>query len=385
MKTDSILISAGRNPFAHKGVVNVPPYRCSTLLFKNTAELEQEMTKGADARIYGRHGNPTVRAFEEAIAEIEGACKSFAFSSGLSAISHSLMAFLEPGDELLMVDSVYVPTRLFCDKFLTKMGIKTIYYDPLIGRDISSLMTNKTKVVFVESPCSQTFEMQDIPAIANEAHKKGAWVIMDNTWASPLYFNSLKHGVDVTIQAGTKYIIGHSDAMLGVASATEKAAAKMQETVFAFGETIGSEEAWLGLRGLRTLKIRLQQHQENALKVATWLEACPEVSKVLYPALASNEGHKIWQRDFTGASGLFSFVLKTDDKEKTADFINSLTHFGIGFSWGGYESLALAVGKPPRTATTWRYDGAVVRIHVGLDDPDDLIDDIKKGFEKLKD
>ena len=383
MKTDSILVNAGRNPFAHKGVVNVPAYRCSTLLFENTIALEKEMAKGVDAKIYGRHGNPTVIAFEDAIAELEGGHKSFAFASGLAAISHSLAAFLEPDDELLMVDSVYVPTRIFCDKFLAKMKIKTTYYNPLIGSKIADLITPKTKVIFVEAPCSQTFEMQDIPAIIKEAKKHNIWVVMDNTWASPLFFAPLQYGVDVSIQAGTKYIIGHSDALLGVATTNKAASAKLQETAYAFGETVGSEEAWLGLRGLRTLGVRLRQHQENALKVASFLEGHSKVNKVLYPALASDEGHQIWKRDFKGASGLFSFELKTDDKNKVATFINGLKHFGIGFSWGGYESLALPVGKPPRSATEWKYQGALVRMHIGLDNPDDLIADVEQSLKNI--
>ena len=379
-KDDTRLAHAGREPFRQHGFVNTPIYRGSTVLFPTVAALEandQDFT-------YGRLGTPTVRALEEAIAELEGGHRTLLAPSGLSAIVTALLAFVSTGDEILVSDSVYRPTRRFCDSVLKRLGIKTIYYDPLIGAGIAKLITKKTCVVFTESPGSQTFEVQDVPAIAAAAHAAGAVVILDNTWATPLYFKPFEHGADVSIQAATKYIVGHADAMLGAITTTEavtKTVAKAHEEL---GVCPGPEDAYLGLRGLRSLGVRLERHQRSGLEIAEWLAARPEVARVLHPALPTDPGHAIWCRDFRGASGLFSIVLQPASHEALARMLDGLKLFGMGYSWGGFESLILPFDPSVyRTATKWKAEGPALRLHIGLEDVEDLKADLDAGLARL--
>jgi len=375
------LAHAGREPARQHGFVNTPIYRGSTVLFPTLACLEandQDFT-------YGRLGTPTVKALEEAIAELEGGQRTLLTPSGLSAIATSLMAFVSAGDEVLISDSVYRPTRRFCDHVLKRLGVKTIYYDPLIGAGIDKLITKKTRVVFTESPGSQTFEVQDVPAIAKAAHAAGAVVILDNTWATPLYFKPFAHGVDVSIQAATKYIVGHADAMLGAITATGEAAQAVAKAHEDLGLCPGPEDVYLGLRGLRSLGVRLERHQKSGLELARWLGERPEVARVIHPALPSDPGHALWRRDFTGASGLFSIVLKPVSQERLAAMLDGLSLFGMGYSWGGFESLILPFDPTAyRTATTWRAEGPALRLHVGLEDVGDLKADLEAGFARLR-
>jgi cystathionine beta-lyase len=379
-KAETRLAHAGREPSRFHGFVNTPIYRGSTVLFPTLASLESN----AQDFTYGRLGTPTVKALEEAIAELEGGARTLLAPSGLSAIATALLAFVVAGDEVLVSDSVYRPTRRFCDHVLKRLGVKTTFYDPLIGAGIKKLLGDKTKVVFAESPGSQTFEVQDIPAIAKAGHEAGAVLIMDNTWATPLYFAPFRHGVDVSIQAATKYIVGHADAMLGAITASEKTARAVEKTYEDLGLCPGPEDAYLGLRGLRTLGVRLARHQQSALELARWLKARPEVDRVLHPGLPSDPGHALWARDFTGASGLFAFILKPTSHAALAAMLDGLSLFGMGYSWGGFESLILPFDpRDYRTATTWAAAGPAIRLHVGLEDVEDLKADLEAGFARL--
>ena len=374
------LAHAGREPARQHGFVNTPIYRGSTVIFPTVAALEAN----DQAFTYGRLGTPTVRALEEAIAELEGGHRTLLTPSGLSAIATSLLAFLAAGDELLIVDSVYRPARRFCDNVLKRLGVTITYYDPRIGADIAPLITKKTKVVFTESPGSQTFEVQDIPAIAEAAHAAGAVVILDNTWATPLYFKPFAHGVDVSIQAATKYIGGHADIMLGSITMNEKTLGTVAKTHEDLGLCVGPEDVYLGLRGLRSLGVRLARHQQSALEIARWLAERPEVARVIHPGLPSDPGHTIWKRDFTGASGLFSIVLKPVAHERLAAMLDGLSLFGMGYSWGGFESLILPFDpRAYRSATQWQAEGPALRLHIGLEDVDDLKADLDAGFARL--
>jgi cystathionine beta-lyase len=335
---------------------------------------------------YGRRGTPTTEALELAIQELEGSqCAGVSLlPSGLAAISSAFLAVVHTGDHVLVTDSAYGPTRTFCDQVLTRLGVAVTYYDPLIGAEIGELMRPNTRLVYLESPGSLSFEMQDVPAIAKVTHGKDALVVMDNTWATPLYFRPLDHGVDLVIQAGTKYIGGHSDIMLGTVSANAATVARLKNTVRQTGQCEGPDDAYLGLRGLRTLAVRLERHQKSGLAVARWLEQRPEVLRLLHPALPSHPGHAIWKRDFSGASGLFSMVLKPVPQKAYYAFLDCLELFGIGASWGGYESLAIPFDCVPlRTATRWQPGGPTVRFHIGLEAVDDLIADLERGFAAL--
>jgi cysteine-S-conjugate beta-lyase len=374
------LVHAGREPARQHGFVNTPIYRGSTVIFPTMAALEAN----DQAFTYGRLGTPTVRALEAAIAELEGGHRTLMTPSGLSAIATSLLAFLAAGDELLIVDSVYRPARRFCDNVLARLGVTVTYYDPLIGAGIEKLITNKTKVVFTESPGSQTFEVQDIPVIAEAAHEAGAVVVLDNTWATPLYFKPFAHGADVSIQAATKYIGGHADIMLGAITTSEKAAAAIAKTHEDLGLCVGPEDVYLGLRGLRSLGVRLERHQKSGLELARWLAGRPEVARVIHPALPADPGHALWTRDFTGASGLFSIVLKPVPRTKLAAMVDGLSLFGMGYSWGGFESLILPFDPSAyRTATKWQAEGPALRLHAGLEDVEDLKADLEAGFARL--
>jgi cystathionine beta-lyase len=379
-KQDTRLAHAGREPKRFYGFVNPPIYRGSTILFPTAAALQandQEFT-------YGRLGTPTVRALEEAIAELEGGHATLLAPSGLSAIATTFLALLSAGDHVLVSDSVYRPTRRFCDHVLKRLGVETTYYDPVVGVGIKDLIRSKTKVVFTESPGSQTFEVQDIPAIADAAHAAGAVVVLDNTWATPLYFKSFAHGADVSIQAATKYIVGHADAMLGAITATKDIWPKIAGTHDDLGICAGPEDVYLGLRGLRSLGVRLARHQASGLALGDWLKGRPEVAHVIHPALPTDSGHAIWKRDFTGASGLFAIVLKPASKEAVAAMLDGLELFGIGYSWGGFESLIIPFDPSSyRTATRWKAEGPALRLHVGLEDVDDLKADLEAGFARL--
>lgn len=370
----------GRDPFSQHGFVNTPVYRGSTVLFPTLAQLtayEQRYT-------YGRNTTPTTDALCEAIGELEGADFTVLATSGLHAVSSAILSFVEAGDEILMTDSVYFPTRRFCNQVLARIGVKTIYYDPLIGGGIADLITDRTRLVFTESPGSQTFEVQDIPAIVAASQPRGIWVLMDNTWATPLYFRPLEHGVDVSIQSATKYIVGHADAMLGTIATNARAAPHVKRTSIALGNAAGSEEAFLGLRGLRTMDVRLERHQESALVMAEWLKARPEVAEVIHPGLAGSAGHEIWKRDFSGATGLFTIILRPVSQTALAAMLDHLKYFGMGYSWGGYESLIVPFDcSSYRTATTWTCEGQALRLHIGLEDVDDLKADLAAGFERM--
>ncbi|MDX2308502.1 MAG: cystathionine beta-lyase [Hyphomicrobium sp.] len=374
------VVHAGRAPHDHMGFVNIPPFRGSTVLFPTLDALEGHKQPFT----YGRRGTPTVKALEEALAHLEGGHRARLVSSGYQAVTTAILAFAEAGDHILITDSVYQPTRHFADTLLKRLGVETEYYDPLIGADIATLFRPNTRLVLTESPGSQTFEVQDIPAITAAARERGIWVLMDNTWATPLFFQPFRHGVDVSIHAATKYIVGHADALLGVVTSNARAAPHVERAAGALGVCPGSEETYLGARGLRTLAVRLARHQENGIQLATWLAGRSEVARVLHPALATDPGHTIWARDFMGASGLFSVVLKPCDRAALARFLDGLTLFAMGYSWGGYESLILPFDCTGyRSATRWKPEGPALRIHAGLENADDLIADLARGFERL--
>ncbi|CAN1725091.1 putative cystathionine beta-lyase [Hyphomicrobium sp. 1Nfss2.1] len=374
------VVHAGRAPHDNFGFVNPPVYRGSTVLFPTVEKLwnrDQPYT-------YGRTCTPTVKALQDAIAEIEGGAACELTASGYQAVSTAILAFVKAGDHILMVDNVYQPTRKFCDYMLAKLGVETTYYDPLIGAGIAELVRPNTRLIFTESPGSQTFEVQDIPAIAKVARERDLWLLMDNTWASPLYFKPFDHGVDVSIQAATKYIVGHADAMLGAITSNARAAKYVAQAKDLLGVNPGSEETYLGGRGLRTLATRLAQHHRSGLEIGRWLEGRPEVARVLHPALPSHPQHALWKRDFLGASGLFGVILKPASKDAVAAMLNGLKLFGMGFSWGGYESLVIPFDVTSyRTATKWQPEGPALRLHIGLEDVDDLRADLQAGLERL--
>lgn len=371
---------AGRDPNAQHGFVNPPVYRGSTVLFPTLEKLrnrDQDYT-------YGRRATPTTRSLETALCELEGGAETILVGSGYQAVTTAILAFVHTGDHILVTDSAYDPTRKFCDQVLTRLGVEIEYYDPTIGAEIATLVRDNTRLVFTESPGSQTFEVQDIPAIAGVAKERGLWLLMDNTWATPLLFQPLAHGVDVSIQACTKYIVGHADAMLGAITSNRRAAKFIDNAKETLGTTPGSEETFLGLRGLRTLQVRLDRHHASALDLAHWLDGRDEVERVLHPGLESDPGHTIWKRDFRGASGLFGVILKPVGTDQLARFLDGLAYFGLGYSWGGFESLLIPVlPENYRTATTWAPDGPTLRIHVGLEDVEDLKGDLAAGFARM--
>ena len=377
---DTTLVNAGRDPQRFDGFVNVPVVRGSTVLSPTVHDLEHHTGRYT----YGRRGNPSVEALEVALAELEGGAGVVLTPSGLSAVSIALLSVLEAGDHLLMVDTAYQPTRRICNEVLRRLNIETTFYDPLAGGDIAALFRPNTRAVFMESPGSQSFEMQDVPAIVAAAAKAGIVTLIDNTWATPLYFRPHEVGVDISIQAGTKYLGGHSDLNLGTISANERCYRRLRTTHGDLGITVAPEDAFLAARGLRTLSVRLARHQQSALTVARWLAERPEVQRVLHPALPDDPGHAIWSRDFTGASGLFSVVLNPATKPSVDAFLDSLALFGLGYSWGGFESLAIPFDcSTYRSATHWAPGGPTVRLHIGLEDPADLIADLEQGLRHL--
>jgi cysteine-S-conjugate beta-lyase len=381
------IIEAGRRPEWTQGIVNPPVWRASTILYDNVADLEAGKTSNSDGKLfYGRRGTPTQWSLAEALTDMEpGAEGTMLFPSGVAAVATALLSVLKPGDELLMVDSAYDPTRALCDGLLTRFGIKTIYYDPLAGAGIESLVTPKTRAIFMESPGSLTFEVQDVPAIVAVAQAHGLVTLIDNTWATSLFFKPLALGVDISILACTKYIVGHSDVMAGAVTTNRACWSGLRKSAQQLGQCLSPDDAWLASRGLRTLDVRMMRHQESGLAIAHWLAAQPEVARVLHPALPDCPGHDHWRRDFTGASGLFSFVFNGGNTEAVAAFVDGLDHFGIGYSWGGYESLALPVDPAKfRSVTPWRAEGPVLRLQIGLEAVDDLIDDLVAGMSRFR-
>ena len=376
-KPETRIVSEGRMSDSHFGAVNTPVYRASTILYPDLAAIKAN----TQPYTYGRRGTPSTQSFEDAISSLEGAARTASVTSGVQAIGLAILSVCGAGDHLLMVDSCYEPTRTVCERTLKRFGIETSYYAP--DDDITPYLKPNTKAVFCESPGSLTFEMQDIAALAKATHAHGASVLMDNTWATPLFFRPLSHGVDLSIQAATKYIGGHADVMLGYVAANEKHAGRLHQTHGDLGLYASGDDCFLGLRGLRTLAVRLARHQETGLTLARWLQARPEVARILHPALPGDPGHTLWKRDFSGACGLFGVVLKPVSEDRLAAFVDGLRHFGIGYSWGGFESLIIPA-HIRRTVRPFQAEGPVLRIHAGLEDPGDLIADLEKGLERLK-
>lgn len=374
------LAHAGRDPARYHGFVNMPVYRGSTVLYPDVAAIREKKLEYT----YGRRGTPTIRALEDAVTELEGGELTVLTPSGLNAIACALLTLVAAGDHILVTDSTYQPTRKICDNLLSRLGVETTFYNPLVGNEIADLVRDNTRLVYVESPGSQTFEMQDLPAIAEVARSRGLPVIADNTWATPLYCNPLALGADMVINAGTKYFGGHADANLGSVTTGARLADQLKLTHGDMGICPGPEDVFLCLRGLRTMAVRLEQHRLSALEMARWLDAQPEVARVLHPGLESDPGHALWQRDFTGSSGLFSVILKPASDEAIAAMLDGLELFGMGFSWGSYESLVIPFDPSSyRTATVWQSEGPALRFHIGLEDVEDLKADLGEGFKRL--
>lgn len=381
MRSRTRLTHAGRKPSEQFGFVNTPIYRGSTVLFADTADFYANR----GAYTYGTKGTPTTRALEEAWSEIAGAAETALAPSGLAAITLALLTAVKAGDHILVTDSAYRPARIFCDTVLKRLGVETTYYDPLIGAGVAGLMRPNTTAVLVESPGSQSLEVQDVPAIAAAAHERGACVILDNTWATPLFFPPHERGVDLAVEAGTKYLSGHSDLLLGLVSANETWARRLRATYDAFAMCPGPEDVFLALRGLRTLELRLREAERAGLAMAQWLSGRPEVAQALHPALPSHPGHELWKRDFLGSTGLFSVVLKPCSKQALAAMLDGLELFGLGYSWGGFESLVIPFDCASyRTATQWSPGGPALRFSIGLEDLEDLKDDLVAGFARLR-
>ncbi|MFS1861755.1 cystathionine beta-lyase [Vibrio lentus] len=381
------LITAGRDKKWTNGVVNPPVQRASTVVFNTVEEKRKATVNRANKTLfYGRRGTTTHFAFQDAMVEVEGGAGCALYPCGTAAISNAILSFVETGDHILMVDTCYEPTRDFCDTIMKKMGVETTYYEPTIGEGIQDLIKPNTKVLFTESPGSVTMEVQDVPTLARIAHEHNIIVMLDNTWAAGVNFSPFDFGVDISIQAATKYIVGHSDVMLGTAVANEKCWDQLREQSYLMGQCVSPDDAYLGLRGIRTLDVRLRQHAESSLKVAKWLETRPEVDHVRHPALESCPGHEFFKRDFTGGNGLFSFVLKNSNPQATTALLDGMTHFSMGYSWGGFESLILA-NEPSsfnslRTVANPNFEGTLIRVHIGLEDVDDLIADLEAGLER---
>lgn len=380
------VVQAGRRPEWTQGIVNPPVWRASTILYDDVAALRANNKADTHHTLfYGRRGTPTQWSLAEALTELEpGAEATLLYPSGVAAMSSVLLALLSPGDHLLVPDSAYDPTRNFANGMLKRMGVATTFYDPLIGADIASLCRDETRVILLESPGSLTFEVQDIPAIVAVAKARGIDTILDNTWATPLLLPAIAMGVDYAMLACTKYVVGHSDVMLGSVTAAQGKYDALRNATYQLGQMASPDDAWLGARGLRTMAVRLRQHGAAALRIAQWLETRPEVARVLHPALPGCPGHNVFLRDFKGASGLFSFVLRGGDEAARAALIDGLAHFGIGYSWGGYESLAIPIDPERiRTVTKWQAEGPAVRLQIGLEDPDDLIADLDAGLARF--
>ncbi|PNG26581.1 cystathionine beta-lyase [Methylocella silvestris] len=381
LKTRTKLVYAGRRPSEQFGFVNTPVYRGSTVLFPSYHDL---VTRNAPFT-YGTSGSPTTKALTDAWTELSGAAGAALAPTGLAAITLALLTAVKAGDHILVTDSIYRPSRIFCDGVLARLGVETTYFDPLIGAGIEHLIRPNTSVIFLETPGSQSFELPDVPAIFAIARARGVCAILDNTWATPLFFPPHERGADMAIEAGTKYLSGHSDLLLGLISATEEWLPRLAATADAFAMCPGPEDVFLALRGLRTLELRLREAQSQGLAMARWLEARPEIAKVLHPALPSCPGHALWKRDFTGSTGLFSVLLNPFPQKAVAAMLDGLELFGMGFSWGGFESLVIPFDcRAYRTATLWTSPGPALRFNIGLEDVDDLKADLERGFERLR-
>jgi len=380
LRARSRLVHLGRDGEASRGFINIPPFRGSTVLYPDYATLKSRKQRYT----YGTHGTPTSDALCEAWAAISGAAGAVLVPSGLSAIIVALTTALSSGDHLLVTDAAYQPARIYCNTILKRMGVETTYYDPAIGAGIEALLRDNTRAVFVEAPGSQSLDMQDVPAIAAAAKSRGACVIMDNTWATPLFFSPHEHGVDLAVEAGTKYLSGHSDILLGLVTANADWFERLHRTVDLLAIPPGPEDVFLALRGLRTMELRLREAERQALALALWLKGRPEVLRVLHPALEDYVGHAIWRRDFRGSSGLFSVVLKPAPEPAVAAMLDSLELFGLGYSWAGFESLVIPFDcSTYRTATRWAPGGPCLRFSVGLEDIEDLKEDLDRGFARL--
>ncbi|WP_440053292.1 cystathionine beta-lyase [Pseudoalteromonas sp. T1lg65] len=382
MKKNTKLVSSGRKSEYTQGVVNPVVQRASTVVFESVAQMHQAIKERSHRTLfYGRRGTTTHFALQDAIMELENGAGCALYPSGAAAISQSLLSLLEAGDHILMVDTVYEPTRDFCDKILTRYGIETSYYDPMIGAGIESLIKSNTKVLFLESPGSITMEVQDVPELVRVAKSHGLVTVLDNTWGNGWQYRPLEHGVDISIQAATKYIVGHSDVMMGVAVANERYWPQLREHSYLLGQCTSADDAYLALRGLRTMPARLKQHEQSALQVAKWLAEHPLVDHVRHPAFTTCPGHEFFKRDFDGSNGLFSFVMKEGSQKAVNRFLDALEHFKMGFSWGGYESLVTAnvTMAGLRSVTGWDH-GPIIRLHIGLEDVDDLIEDLDNAL-----
>jgi cystathionine beta-lyase len=382
-RPDTKLAHGGRRKEWRGRLVNPPVHRASTILFDSVGELRSAAPEFGKP-YYGLHGTPTQWALAEALTGLEpGAAGTMLYSSGLAAVTAALLSVLSAGDELLMTDSVYGPTRRFCDGFLKRYGVTTLYYDPLAGAGIGELIGERTRAVFLESPGSLTMEVQDVPAICAAAKARGVATLLDNTWATPLFFPALAAGIDLSILAGTKYVGGHADVLLGSVTATAERYPKLERTSWDLGHAVSPDDAWLCSRGLRTMGVRLRQHESSALRIARWLKEQPQVAAVLHPALPDCPGHELWARDFKGSSGLFSFALRGGGDAARTRFIEALELFGLGYSWGGFESLVVPADPDRiRTATRWQGQGPLVRLQIGLEDADDLIEDLAAGLAR---
>jgi cysteine-S-conjugate beta-lyase len=385
MRPQTRLVHAGRDPEKNFGIVNPPVYRASTVLFPTMSEFDNRHTRKYTGFSYGIFGTPTTAALAEAVAELSGGHRTLVVSSGLAAVTQPLAALVKQGDHVLLPDTSYGPTRAFGATVLARFGVEVTFYDPLLGAGIARLIKRNTRVVYTESPGSQTFEVQDVPAIAAAAHAAGAVVVMDNTWATPLFFRAFEHGVDVEVMAGTKYLAGHSDLLVGVITTRDEALYRtVRDGIGAFGDCVTPDVSYETLRGLRTLAVRLRHHEQSALEVARWLAARPEVDRVLHPALPDDPGHAIWKRDYLGSSSLFAVLLRTSSDAAVAALLEGLRLFKMGASFGGFESLIIpARPAENRTVRPWQEKGILLRIHVGLEAVEDLIEDLDDGFARL--
>jgi cystathionine beta-lyase len=381
LKQNTIVTHAGRTPSAHSGTVSTPVYRASTILFPTLEALDnKEHTKLR----YGRRGTPTTHALEDAMCDIEKGDRALITPSGTNALAVVLTTYAEPGAHFLIMDNAYAPTRKFCSRLLSRFGVETTFYDPTIGADIASLVRPETKLIFMEAPGSQTFEMQDIAAIVEVAKRNNIATAIDNTWSGGYFCQPIQWGVDISIQSGTKYLSGHADVMLGTIVCTDAHYDRLRDTYLLMGVCVSPDDAWLVLRGLRTLGVRLRQHDANARYVADWLAKQPEVLRILHPGLEGDAFHDLWKTYFTGASGLFGFIVGETDRTKLARLFDGLSLIGMGSSWGGFETLMIPTNPTiNRTATNWSPQGQTMRIHVGLEDPEDIVQEIRQGFDRM--
>lgn len=388
---DTALVNAGRSKKYTQGSVNSVIQRASSLVFE-TVEAKKQATRGRakGELFYGRRGTLTHFSLQEAMCELEGGAGCALFPCGAAAVANTILAFVEQGDHLLVTNTAYEPTQDFCTKILAKLGVTTGWFDPLIGADIANLIQPNTKIVFLEAPGSITMEVHDVPAIVEAVRRVApeAIIMIDNTWAAGILFKALDFGIDISIQAGTKYLIGHSDAMVGTAVANARCWDQLRENAYLMGQMVDADTAYMTSRGLRTLGVRLRQHHESSLAIAEWLAAHPQVAKVNHPALPGSKGHEYWKRDFTGSSGLFSFVLnKRLSNDELAAYLDNFSLFSMAYSWGGFESLILA-NQPEHIAAIRPegeidFTGTLIRVHIGLENVDDLMADLAAGFERI--